>query len=120
MNFAKVARVSPTCRNQEGGLLSNFHDSVEPSAAMVSTMMSMCGFTQSTLVSEPFQTNGFAMSNTAEGEWCAAAEAASERPASVRNAAASRDMGATSAAERILPSSRRQTALDRRCSGHVA
>src|SRR4051794_24204650 len=87
MNLAKSARPRPTCLNQDGGLLSNFQISVEPSAAIASMRMSMCGLTHSTLVRVPFKVNGFDMSKTAEGEWCAESDPARTRPARTRDAA---------------------------------
>jgi hypothetical protein len=39
------------------------------------------------LVSVPFKTNGFDMSKTAEGEWCAESDPVMSRPASVRDTA---------------------------------
>src|ERR1700678_3749306 len=40
----------------------------------------MCGFSQSTLVTVPCRLTGFVLSNSAENEWCAKAEAAESSP----------------------------------------
>src|SRR6476659_7011279 len=91
MAFAKSARLTPTRRNHAGGLLSNFHATVPAPAALLgslaSTKTTMCGLTQSTLVSLPLIVMRCATSNSAVVEWCARS---GDEPASRDTAANSR------------------------------
>jgi len=78
MALAKSTLPTPTLLNQAGGLLSNFHDSV-PLPPWASKNTTMCGFTQSTFVTEPVRVNLLHISNRADGEWCPHKDAAAER-----------------------------------------
>src|SRR5580692_8017713 len=78
MPRAISARLTPTLRNQDGGLLSNLQLSTFPPSPLASILTTMWGLIQSTFVRVPVRTNRFVMSNSADGEWCAHSDPAAK------------------------------------------
>src|SRR5579863_3881075 len=71
MPRAISARLTPTLRNHDGGLLSNLQFSTFPPSPLASILTTMWGLIQSTFVSVPATVNRLVMSNSADGEWWA-------------------------------------------------